>query len=370
MAETRTELVAELQATTMCVALHKRQFGRRRSWTDEQTARAASMFGADAEYLRGTKKLLNDKHEAYRGVLSVLSQAGTSWKGMTVPFPEPGKRLMRRDRLAEFEAKMASLRGELGTAVGMLDAEYPALKAEAQQRLQDLFDASNYPDDLADEFGIEWEYPSTSPPEYLRTLAPELYEAECRKLAAKFDEAITLAEQAFVAEMSKTVGTLMDRLAPQEVVCWAFDGVDGDLAKVTDVEQRGGKVSWRETDGKRQTKGFADELVATTWLENCHCRETGRRLESKRIQESAVGNLKEFFDRFSAMSVRSNAQLDALVEQAKAAVEGVDTDAIRKDDVGGSVRRSLQETLAPIAAVLDKMTVATGGRRINFSEEE
>ena len=43
----------------------------------------------------------------------------------------------------------------------------------------------------------------------------------------------------------------------------------------------------------------------------------------KVFRDSAVGNLGDFFERFSSLNVRSNDQLDALVAQAQQAVRGV-----------------------------------------------
>ena len=49
----------------------------------------------------------------------------------------------------------------------------------------------------------------------------------------------------------------------------------------------------------------------------------------KVFRESAVGNLVDFFARFRELNVRSNPQLDALVEEAKQAVRGVAAEDLR-----------------------------------------
>ena len=137
-----------------------------------------------------------------------------------------------------------------------------------------------------------------------------------------------------------------------------------------DIEQREGKISWRPAaGGKRERKQLGTAETAEKWLTDCECQEAGRRQESKTIKASAVGNLSEFFDKFSKLSIRSNEDLDALVEQAKAAVEGVDVDQIRKEGVGGSVRSALKASIGSIADALDDMVVAAGNRQIDFSAE-
>jgi hypothetical protein len=112
-------------------------------------------------------------------------------------------------------------------------------------------------------FDIAWDYPSVEPPNYLQQLSPELYRQECQRVTARFDEAVRLAEQAFLDELSKLVAHLTERLSGDE-------------------------------DGK-----------------------------PKVFRDSAVANLTEFFERFRHLNVGSNEQLDQLVSQAQQTVRGV-----------------------------------------------
>jgi hypothetical protein len=68
--------------------------------------------------------------------------------------------------------------------------------------------------------------------------------------------------------------------------------------------------------------------------------------------------------------VRSNDQLDALVEQARTAAEGVSAEVVNNEGEGAAqLRESLREAMAQIRASLDTMTVGDGRRHIDFSEE-
>ena len=94
---------------------------------------------------------------------------------------------------------------------------------------------------------MAWDFPSVEPPDYLRQLSPALYEQERARVAARFDEAVRLAEEAFTAELAKLVSHLTERLTGQD-------------------------------DGK-----------------------------PKVFRDSAVENLNEFFSRFRTLSVHSDA---------------------------------------------------------------
>ena len=91
-------------------------------------------------------------------------------------------------------------------------------------------------------------------PNYLKRLSLELYEQECRRVANQFDEAVLLAEEAFLNELNRLVSHLTDRLS----------GAKNGKPKV--------------------------------------------------FRDSAVENLREFFSRFQQLKINSNSELDDLVE--------------------------------------------------------
>ena len=143
--------------------------------------------------------------------------------------------------------------------------------------------------------------PSVEPPPYLQQLSPELYRQECQRVAARFDEAIRLAEQAFQEELSQLVSHLTERLS----------GAD---------------------DGK-----------------------------PKVFRDSAVENLTEFFERFRHLNVRSSEQLDQLVSQAQRVVRGIEPQALRDNQ---ALRQQVATQLSGVQSVLDGLLVDRPRRNI------
>ena len=220
---------------------------------------------------------------------------------MSLPFPEPGIRLIRQQGINDFDQQMARFREELSETVAELDHQYAELRTAARYRLGDLFDPSDYPISLIGLFGIEHEYPSVEPPNYLRQLNPELYEQECQRMQARFDEAVALTEQAFIEELSKLVEHLGERLSG-------------------------------EVDGK-----------------------------AKVFRDTAVTNLGEFFQRFQALNIRSNDQLDELVQRAQKVLRGVEPQQLRDSS---SLRQRLGSQLSSIQSSLDGLMVDRPRRNI------
>ena len=133
-------------------------------------------------------------------------------------------------------------------------------------------------------------------------LSPTLYAAEQERVRGRFEEAVRLAEAAFLDEFAKLVEHLAER------------------------------VSGAGEDG--QPKVFRD---------------------------SAVGNLVEFFRRFQELNVRSNPQLDELVERAQRAVRGVAAQDLRDS---APIRQRVADSLGQVRASLDALLVDRPRRRI------
>jgi len=290
-----------LRGTMAAVRLSFTWLGVRKSLSAEQKLQAADTFGAEGNYLSAGKKLFDTRHPAFRAVSAVRNQAISLWRGMSLPYPESGIRLIRQQDIASFDVQVTSLRIELEEAVTRLDEHFGDLKRTACDRLGQLYDASDYPTSLRGLFKLEHDFPSIDPPDYLRQLSPALYEQEKARVAARFDEAVRLAEEAFVGELAKLVSHLTERIAGHE-------------------------------DGK-----------------------------PKVFRDSAVTNLAEFFGRFRQLNVCSNQQLDDLVAQAQRVVRGIEPQTLRDS---AALRQHVATELAGVQSVLDGLLVDRPRRKI------
>jgi hypothetical protein len=299
--QTPFESAQRLRTTMAAMRLSFTWFGIRKALSNEQKASAADAFGAEADCLSAGKKLIDTRDPAFRAVTSIRSQAVNYFKGLSLPFPEPGLRLIRQDDLDEINDKMGQFKAELHDAVTTLDDHFGEMKAAAEQRLGRLFNPSDYPLSLTGLFELAWDFPSVEPPEYLRKLNPGLYQQEAERVSARFDEAVQLAEQAFVEELSRLVSHLSERLSGSE-------------------------------DGK-----------------------------PKVFRDTVVENLSDFFERFRMLNVRSNEQLDELVSNAQRIVRGVEPQQLRDSQ---QLRQRVVSQLSGVESVLDGLLVDRPRRAI------
>ena len=290
-----------LRATMAAARLSFTWLGVSKSLTLAQKSQAADSFGAEAKFLSAGKKLLDTSHPAFKAVTAIRGRMIAYWKAVSLPYPEPGVRLIPQGAITEFDRQVVDLRSELDVAVTTLDRHYDELRSAARRRLGDLFDASDYPPTLIGLFAIEHDYPSVEPPDYLRQLNPELYAQECRRVQSRFDEAVQLAEQAFLDELSRLVEHITERLSGQD-------------------------------DGKPRV-----------------------------FRDSAVTNLTEFFERFRTLNVRSSEQLDELVARAQQVIGGVEPQQLRDSE---SLRSRVVNQLASVQSSLDGLLVDRPRRNI------
>ncbi len=290
-----------LRRSAAAVRVHFTWWGVHKTLTARQKEEVGLAQAADAKLLTAGKKLIDTRHPAFRQLTSLRSRVTDYWRGLTLPYVEPGVRLIRQADVEAFSHTLEGFRDELAQAAADLAAVYDELKADARGRLGRLYDAADYPAEVRGLFGLAWDFPSVEPPSYLLRVAPEVYRQEQERVARRFEEAVRLAEEAFAAELAQLVAHLAERLA---------DGEGG------------------------QRRVFRD---------------------------SAVTNLTDFLARFRQLSVRSSPELDALVEQAQQLVRGVSPQGLRDDD---GLRRQLAADMALVRTRVEGLVVERPRRQL------
>jgi hypothetical protein len=290
-----------LRRTAAAVRVQLHWWGVHRALTPQQRQEIGSATAADARFLTAGKKLVDVRHEAFRRLTSIRTRLVNYWRGITLPYTEPGVRLIRQSDIESFVHTLEGFRDELTTAEGDLNGVYEEIKADARRRLGRLYNPADYPPEIRGLFQVGWDFPSVEPPSYLMRIAPEVYEEERRRVAARFDEAVRLAEQAFATEFARLLSHLTSRLANGE-------------------------------DGQRQV-----------------------------FRDSAVSNLTEFFGRFGELNVRSNPDLDALVRQAQELVQGVTPQRLRASD---ELRQQVAADMARVQAQVEGLLTDAPRRRL------
>ena len=294
-----------LRRTAAAVRVHLRWWGTRKTLTTQQKEEIGLAYAADARFLTAGKKIIDVRHEAFKRLTSLrtahhqpLAEADAPLRRGRRPADQTGRHRAVRPRDGGLSRRAERRARRIWTASTRRS------RPHARRSLGRLYDPADYPPSVRGLFGVDWDFPAVEPPNYLMRLSPEIYQQEQERVARRFEEAVTLAEQAFASEFSKLVAHLTERLS----------GTDG---------------------------------------------------EKKVFRDSAVNNLREFFDRFRYLSVRSNEDLEKLVDQAQQVIGGVAPQELRDSD---ALRQDVTRQLSGVQAALDGMLVNQPRRRILRSQ--
>lgn len=301
------EFAQALSQETIGCRLQIERLGQSKTLESDKRQQAASVFGTDSDFFRASKKLFNSKHPEYKAVTRILSRARAFWKESTLPYTEAGVRLLKRCDVNTFTEQMEGFQRELDNEVESLNLAYAQLLQEAEERLGELYDESDYPPTLVGKFSLLFDFPSLAASEHLAAINPVLYERECERIRNQFEQAAQLAETAFAEELQKLIN------------------------KITEV------LASKTEDGKQKV-----------------------------FRDSTVENFREFFDRFRHLSIRSNEALEALVDEAKQAVGGLTGNDLRSSEV---VRQDFSNRITEIGERLEDAVIARPVRRLRVSNK-
>lgn len=276
-----------------------------RALETNHVARAAGELNAEADRISASRKLFDKSATAWKALTAFRSQLRKQWEAEGLPYPVAGIRLFPRTRLAEWTERIEQARAELRRLAAELQAVWPDLIAEARRALGDVFNAADYPASIEDQFAIVSHVPNLAPPEWLRDVAPAVYDAEMAAAKARFLESVSLAEAAAVAQVNDLLTALRDRLTGRD--------------------------------------------------------EEGRPLQ---VREASLANLREFVTWFRSVSIGNNSALDEVVSRVETLANSTTTEALRTD---AAARSGAAQTAAELQTLTAAMLQARPLRKITLA---
>ncbi len=291
----------KLQEQTIGVRLSVTALGCRRVMSRQQLIEVANLFDADERSVSGSKAIVNRKHELVSPIHSALSDIKAFVNDRTVKYPEQGLRLARVDQIETLTAGVDQRKAHLAGLVAELTANWATVVAEARQRLDKLFDEADYPSTPKHSYGVVLSFPEIQPDSRLMELNPKLYAEQQAIIAAKFSDAVAVAEAAAAQELQKLLSNLIERLKP---------GPEG---------------------------------------------------EKKILKGSTVANIGDFIELFKCKTISSNAGLEALMSKVEQMAGGLSAEDLRKASAEGrqQVIAGLEGVMNEVGSLIEAMPVRT-----------
>jgi len=304
--------VDNIKTNSICVLIKTSRFTVRRTVKQDRVdveSRDAKGANIDQDLMTVAKDLLDSpelrKIVTYDHVTKVWVKART----VQSPLLRASAYLLDVDALPDMYEYLEARKKGRGEPLQDFAAAYPALVKAAKTRLGPLFDQGDYPPvaELLKLFDFSFSVIEiVTPNDKLRTISQALFEKEKSKAEAVWQSAVGQINDALVESMSEVVEHLGERL------------------------------------------GGGDEAP-------------------KRFRASALKKVTDFVETFAQRNVTGNAQLNKLVADAKAMLEGVDVKAVKKD---GDLRKKLASSIAGIKASLDGMMENRPSRAISVGGDD
>lgn len=111
------DAAADPRQSTAACRLSFTWWGATKALHVQQKATIAESFNADVKATTAGKKLFDTKDPAYRALAKVKADITEYWYAHTLPYVEPGIRLIRRGQVPEFDSQMVEYRDRFAEGI-------------------------------------------------------------------------------------------------------------------------------------------------------------------------------------------------------------------------------------------------------------
>lgn len=207
------------------------------------------------------------------------------------------------------DAQFIEFQAQRDTLVDEFVASYGKRRDEAETRLGSLFNSTDYPNQetIKGAFALNGQYVTFDTPASLKNIKAEIFKREREKADERWKDALEECRVMLRATMSELVDHVSDRLAP---------GVDG---------------------------------------------------KKKSFHHTMLGKLDSFMTSFEDRNIADDAELSALVNEARSVISGVDVKALRNEE---GLREAFRSQVDQLKGKLDSMVIDKPARAFASETEE
>ncbi len=288
---------------TACVSITMGSLGNSRKVSTSQIE-----VDADKSLIRVSKKLIDSKE--LQAITKHYSETMNRVRAYSVPsFFRAGIQMVSIPAIETVELNLKKDAITTAHLVEKFMVVYEDEIAKAKERLRDLFNPMDYPEPerVRALFVFKWQWVSLATPSQLKQIRASFFQEEQAKAAQQWEAASEQIRLMLRVNLKELVDHLHSVISPED----------------------GGPP--------------------------------------KRFQKSSVSKITEFLDKFALKDVTEDKELGQIVGHMKAILNGVDAEAIRKDD---TMREYVAGGFKAVKQCLDLLVEDAGTRRIDISEDE
>ncbi len=136
-------------------------------------------LGKNSDWIKGRKFLINP--ELLGPIKTAAQQSRKTIQKYALPFPITSIYLVPKESLVAIDEALQAYQIRFWEKVDLFHDYYGEAMDEARGFLGDLFNQTDYPDDIRRKFKFEWRFLTLSVPEQSSVLSPEVYKREKEK---------------------------------------------------------------------------------------------------------------------------------------------------------------------------------------------
>ena len=261
----------------------------------------AQKLGENNEWLRGRKYLINP--ELLGPIKTCVHQSRNHINRFALPFPVTSLYLIPKDSISVIDERLQFYKERFFGKVEDFCAIYDAAREEAKQVLGDLFNETDYPEDIRSKFKYEYRYLTLGVPGKTNLLTPEIYEREKEKFQSLMEETREVAICALRTEFGQLVTHLTDRL-----------NSNGDKPRI--------------------------------------------------LKSSMFNKLHEFLDGFSSRNIFDDQKLIELADQARQVISGASSYGLQYNDL---MRKKIQKGMDDLKIEIDQAIEEMPRRKLRIA---
>ena len=185
-------------------------------WTGSKDINQSLMgnLGNNAEWLKGKKLLVNP--EVLGPIKATIQMARKLLARYALPFPISGLHLVPKDSLEEIDNRLEIFQSDFNNKVNSFGEFYLDAREEAKTALGELFNDTDYPQDIRSKFRFTWSFIVLDVPTKATFLSPEIYQREREKFQDLMAETRELAVAALREEFGEVITHLSEKITGAE----------------------------------------------------------------------------------------------------------------------------------------------------------
>ena len=167
-------------------------------------------IGDNSEWLRGRKYVIDP--QLLGPCRTAVHQARNMLKRLALPFPINSLYLVPKESLSIVDEQLQGFKKRFWEKFREFEQMYGQAREDARVNLEELFEETDYPENIERKFNFEWRYLALGVPSKASLLTPEIYDREKQKFQDLMEETRETAVTALREELGDLVGNLVERL--------------------------------------------------------------------------------------------------------------------------------------------------------------